>query len=137
MYKLIYQKPAHFYLPKCKHLLFLKLLIVLGMYKFDSTYTYPHTYLGNWNVIHLNIDFRWMWWRLLAFFRFDLNSATTYNFGNKLILNLQQIQYGPTFAKGGHKECSVYNVREWGFISNWCKHPIADERLLKKWGTFK
>ena len=33
-------------------------------------------------------------------------------------------QYSPTFAKGGHKERTVYHVRLWHFISPWCKHPI-------------
>ena len=34
-------------------------------------------------------------------------------------------KYGPTFAKGRHKECAVYHVRERCFISPWCKHPIS------------
>ena len=34
-------------------------------------------------------------------------------------------QYGPTFAKGGHKEHAVYHVRERRFISPWCKHSIV------------
>ena len=33
-------------------------------------------------------------------------------------------EYGPTFGKGGHKERTVYHVRERRFISPWCKQPI-------------